>query len=102
MGELELSYRDRSAKLAGRALDLTSAEFVLLWVMGERAGRVLTREQLLDLTRGSSDEVFDRSVDARISRIRHKLGDDPRQPRLLKTVRRAGYLLAAGTESRAA
>jgi DNA-binding response OmpR family regulator len=59
---------------------------------------VLTREQLLDLTKGSAEEVFDRSVDAHISRLRHKLGDDPRQPRLLKTIRGAGYMLVAGQE----
>jgi DNA-binding response OmpR family regulator len=57
---------------------------------------VLSREQLLDLTKGSSDEAFDRSIDAHISRLRQKLGDDPRQPRLLKTVRGAGYVLGAG------
>lgn len=98
VGDLELSPRDYSATRAGRPLRLTTAEFVLLRVLAERAGRVLTREQLLDLTKGSADEAFDRSIDAHISRLRHKLGDDPRQPALLKTVRGAGYLLAAGPE----
>ncbi|HTP26405.1 MAG TPA: response regulator transcription factor [Anaeromyxobacteraceae bacterium] len=98
VGELELSPRDYGATLAGRPLKLTTAEFVLLRVLAERAGRVLTREQLLDLTKGSADEAFDRSIDAHISRLRHKLGDDPRQPRLLRTVRGAGYLLASGLE----
>ncbi len=96
VGDLELSARDYTATLAGRRLDLTTSEFVLLRVLAERAGRVLTREQLLDLTKGSADEAFDRSIDAHVSRLRHKLGDDPRQPRLLKTIRGAGYLLATG------
>lgn len=98
VGELELSPRDYSAKLAGRPLGLTTTEFVLLRVLAERAGRVLSREQILDLTKGSADEAFDRSIDAHVSRLRHKLGDDPRQPRLLKTIRGAGYMLVAGEE----
>jgi two-component system, OmpR family, response regulator len=98
VGELLLSPRDYSATLAGRPLRLTTSEFVLLRVLAERAGRVLTREQLLDLTKGSSDEVFDRSIDAHISRLRQKLEADPRNPRYLRTVRGAGYLLAAGPE----
>lgn len=99
VGDLELSPREYSATLAGRPLRLTTAEFVLLRVLAERAGRVLTREQLLDLTKGSADEAFDRSIDAHVSRLRHKLGDDPRQPRLLRTIRGAGYMLSAGREA---
>lgn len=95
VGDLEVSPRSFTARRAGRALRLTTAEFVLLRVLAERAGQVLTRDQLLDLTKGSADEVFDRSVDAHISRLRHKLGDDPRQPGLLRTIRGAGYLLEA-------
>ena len=98
VGELTLSPRDYTTTLAGKPLALTTSEFVLLRVLAERAGRVLTREQLLDLTKGSADEVFDRSIDAHISRLRHKLEADPRRPRLLRTVRGAGYLLAAGGE----
>jgi DNA-binding response OmpR family regulator len=98
VGAIELSPRDYSATLGGKPLGLTTTEFVLLRVLAERAGRVLTREQLLDLTKGSSEEAFDRSIDAHVSRLRHKLGDDPRQPRLLKTVRGAGYMLVAGEE----
>lgn len=98
VGELELSPRDYSAKLAGRPLGLTTTEFVLLRVLAERAGRALSREQLLDLTKGSADEAFDRSIDAHVARLRRKLGDDPRQPRLLKTIRGAGYMLVAGKE----
>lgn len=94
VGNLRLSLRERSATLAGRQLDLTPTEFMLLHAMAERAGRILTREHLLDLAKGNADEAFDRSIDAHISRLRQKLGDSARQPKLLKTVRRAGYLLA--------
>ena len=95
MGDLEVLPRSYTATRAGRPLRLTTAEFVLLRVLAERAGQVLSREQLLDLTKGNADEVFDRSIDAHISRLRQKLGDDPRQPQLLRTVRGAGYLLEA-------
>jgi len=94
VGPLELFPRDYTATLASRPLGLTTTEFVLLRVLAERAGRVLSREQLLDLTKGSADEAFDRSIDAHVSRLRQKLGDDPRHPRLLKTIRGAGYMLA--------
>lgn len=60
----------------------------------ERAGRVLSREQLLDLAKGSAEEAFDRTIDGHVSRLRKKLGDDPRHPMLLKTIRGAGYMLA--------
>ena len=95
-GPLEISPRDYTARLDGVPLKLTTAEFVLLRVLVERAGQVLTREQLLDLTKGSAEEAFDRSIDAHISRLRHKLGDDPRAPRLLKTVRGGGYMWTGG------
>ena len=61
--------------------------------LAERPGRVLSREQIMQLVRGSADEAFDRSVDVHISRLRQKLGDDPKRPRLLKTIRGVGYLL---------
>jgi DNA-binding response OmpR family regulator len=67
-------------------------------VFAERPGRVLTREQLVDLVRGSADDAFDRSVDVHISHLRAKLGDDPRNPRLIKTVRGVGYMLGAESE----
>lgn len=94
VGGLMLDPGSMRASLDGKELALTSHEFVLLKVLAERAGRVLTREQLLDLTHGSAEEAFDRTVDVRISRLRQKLGDDPKQPRLLKTVRGAGYMFA--------
>jgi len=95
-GPLAIDPGARRATLDGAELALTTYEFELLRVLAERAGRVLTREQLVDLVRGSADEAFDRSIDVHVSHLRRKLGDDPRSPRLLKTVRGVGYLL--GTE----
>ncbi|WP_338872124.1 response regulator transcription factor [Myxococcus stipitatus] len=97
-GRLVMDPRNLRATLDGKPLHLTTYEFSLLRVLAERAGRVLSREQLLDLVKGSSDEVFDRSVDVHIFRLRQKLEVDPRNPLLLKTVRGAGYLLALGGE----
>jgi two-component system, OmpR family, response regulator len=98
-GRLQLDPRSLTATLDGRPLTLTSYEFGLLRVLAERAGRVLSREQILDLIKGSADEVFDRSIDVHIFRLRQKLEEDPRNPKLLKTVRGAGYMLARGDES---
>jgi DNA-binding response OmpR family regulator len=94
VGRLSLDPGARRATLGGRELLLTGYEFSLLYALASRAGRVLSREQLIDLAGGSADEAFDRSVDVHVSRLRHKLGDDSRRPRLLKTVRGAGYMLA--------
>jgi two-component system response regulator RstA len=84
--------------LDGKPLNLTSYEFALLRVLAEHVGRVLSRERLLELAKGNADEAFDRSIDVRISRLRHKLGDDSRHPLLLKTVRGSGYMLTVGDE----
>jgi DNA-binding response OmpR family regulator len=93
-GPLLIDPVARQASLDGVTLSLTTYEFDLLRVLGERAGRVLSREQLVMLVRGSADDAFDRSIDVHISHLRKKLGDDPRSPRMLKTVRGVGYLLA--------
>jgi two-component system, OmpR family, response regulator len=95
VGELRIEPQAMQVTLAGRALGLTSYEFALLRALAERAGQVLTREQLMDLVKGSAEESFDRSIDVHVSHLRQKLGDDPRNPRVLKTVRGVGYLLAA-------
>lgn len=94
VGGLSIEPRAAKAVLHGRELALTTYEFALLRALAERAGRVLTREQLVEIVRGSADQAFDRSVDVHVSHLRAKLGDDPRNPRLLKTVRGAGYMLA--------
>ena len=93
VGRLQLDNASLTATLDGRPLQLTAYEFALLRVLADNAGRVLSRERLLELAKGNADEAFDRSIDVRISRLRHKLGDDPRHPVLLKTVRGSGYLL---------
>jgi DNA-binding response OmpR family regulator len=94
VGPLVLSTTSMTATLHGQPLDLTGYEFVILRVLAERKGRVLTREQIMELAKGSNDEAFDRSIDVRISRLRQKLGEDPRRPSILRTVRGVGYLLA--------
>ena len=76
-------------------IPLSNAEFRLLAVFVEHPNRVLTREFLLDEARGRDMELFDRSVDILISRVRQKLNDDPRMPSLIKTVRGEGYLFEA-------
>jgi DNA-binding response OmpR family regulator len=93
IGELTIDTATVSASVRGEALALTTYEFSLLRVLMERAGRVLSREQLLELVHGSSDDAFDRSVDVHVSRLRQKLELDPRKPRLLKTIRGVGYML---------
>jgi DNA-binding response OmpR family regulator len=98
VGALLLDVAGLSAWLDGKPLNLTSYEFVLLRVLAEHAGRVLSRERLLELAQGNADEAFDRSIDVRISRLRHKLGDDSRHPLRLKTVRGSGYVLTMGDE----
>jgi DNA-binding response OmpR family regulator len=95
LGPLELDPGSLRATLAGRDVPLTAYEFQLLRVLAERAGQVLSRERLLELVRGSAEEAFDRSVDVHVSRLRAKLGDDPKHPRWLKTVRGVGYQLVA-------
>lgn len=79
----------------GLVVPLSNAEFRLLRVFLERPRRVLSREQLLDAARGRSIEAFDRSIDLLVSRLRQKLGDDPKNPQLIKTVRGEGYLFDA-------
>ncbi|MGI4847613.1 MAG: response regulator [Janthinobacterium lividum] len=74
---------------------LSNAEFRLLWTFIERPRRVLTRDQLMDAARGQLSNAFDRSIDLLVSRLRQKLDDDPRDPRLLKTIRGEGYLFDA-------
>jgi len=95
VGQLVVDPGARRATYGGRELPLTGYEFALLRALAERAGRVLTREQLMEIAKGSAEESFDRSIDVHVSRLRHKLGDDPKRPRLLKTVRGTGYVLAA-------
>jgi len=83
---------------AGALVPLTAGEFELLAALVERAGQVLSRDQLLDLTRGRDAAPFDRSVDVLISRLRRKIENDPKEPSIIKTVRGGGYVLASGVD----
>lgn len=94
VGPLALDVDAMHATYRGEDLVLTTYEFQLLRALAERPGRVLSREQLVDLVRGSADEAFDRSVDVHVSHLRAKLGDDSRNPKVIKTVRGVGYMLA--------
>ena len=93
-GSLTIDPCARRATFGDVELSLTTYEFDLLHALAERAGRVLTREQLVDLVRGSADEAFDRSIDVHVSHLRKKLGDDPKSSRIIKTVRGVGYVYA--------
>ena len=73
---------------------LSGAEYRLLRIFLSHPNRVLNRDQLVDLTQGKEADPLDRSIDVQVSRLRHRLGDDPREPRLIKTVRGEGYVLA--------
>ncbi len=91
-GELVVDASMREAWLKGENIELTSAEFDLLWLLSSNAGRVLSREEIFEKLRGIEYDGQDRSIDVRVSRIRPKIGDDPMHPRMIKTVRSKGYL----------
>jgi DNA-binding response OmpR family regulator len=93
-GRLEIDKGARLVRLDGEERSLTSYQFALLLALAERAGRVLTRDALMDLTKGEKLEAFDRSVDVHISRIRAAIEDDPKKPRRILTLRGAGYVFA--------
>ncbi|HUJ57494.1 MAG TPA: response regulator transcription factor [Kofleriaceae bacterium] len=94
IGALVLDPSKMAVTLDGKLVDVTAYEFSILRALAQRPGKVLSREQLLDLAKGSADLSFDRSIDVHVSRLRAKLGDDSRNPKILKTVRGAGYMLA--------
>jgi two-component system OmpR family response regulator len=94
VGDLVLDPARMTVTLEGKAVEVTAYEFAILRALAQRPGRVLSREQLLDVAKGSAELSFDRSIDVHVSRLRAKLGDDSRNPRILKTVRGVGYLLA--------
>ncbi|MCZ6629201.1 MAG: response regulator transcription factor [SAR324 cluster bacterium] len=98
VGELTVDLDGYRVLLRGRELPLTTIEFALLRELVVSAGRVLSRETLLDRVRGREFEVFDRSIDVHVSNIRQKLGDDPKNPRFIKTVRSVGYTFIASAD----
>ena len=93
-GRLEIDRDAREVRLDGEAKALTSHQFGLLSALAEHAGRVLSREVLMDLVKAEPLEAFDRSVDVHISRIRAAIEDDVKRPRRIITVRGAGYVFA--------
>jgi DNA-binding response OmpR family regulator len=93
-GRLEIDRGAREVRLQGEVRPLTSYQFELLVALAEHAGRVLSREVLMDLLRAEPLEAFDRSIDVHISRIRAAIEDDARKPRRVITVRGAGYVFA--------
>jgi DNA-binding response OmpR family regulator len=93
-GRLEIDRGARLIRLDGAERALTSHQFALLVALAEKAGRVLSREALMDLVKGEALEAFDRSIDVHISRIRAAIEDDPKRPRRILTVRGAGYVFA--------
>lgn len=94
VGDVELDLDGRQAHVAGRPVELTGLEFDLLVALVRRAGRVVPREVLMEEAGRGDVTVNDRTVDVHVSHLRRKLGDDPRAPRLIKTVRGVGYVLA--------
>lgn len=93
VGPLHLNLDARGAVLDATPLVLTPVEFDLLASLAKARGRVKTREALLDEIRDRNFDVFDRSIDVHISSLRKKLGDDPKEPRFIRTVRSAGYMM---------
>jgi DNA-binding response OmpR family regulator len=97
-GRLEVDFSKRSAKLDGALVDLTTNEFAALALMVKNSGKVLNRDQILQELRGMEYDAFNRSVDITMSRLRHKLRDDPKNPSFIKTVWGTGYVFIAGEE----
>jgi len=93
-GRLSIDRDARSVRIDGQERTLTAHQFDLLAALAERAGRVLSRDQLMDLARGEPLDALDRSIDVHIARIRAAIEDDPRRPRRIITVRGAGYVFA--------
>ena len=97
-GNLRLLPASARAELDGHLLDLTSYEFAILLALVKSTGRILTREQIMEIAGGNPDEAFDRSVDVHISRLRKKLGDSSNRPNMIRTVRGLGYMFMAAED----
>ncbi|MEJ8673356.1 winged helix-turn-helix domain-containing protein [Chromobacterium amazonense] len=93
-GQFRISQATREALLGDEQIELTTAEFDLLWLLATHAGQVLSRDDIMSELRGIGFDGLDRSIDARISRLRRKLGDNPDTPARIKTVRGKGYLFS--------
>jgi DNA-binding response OmpR family regulator len=93
-GRLEIDLDAREVRVSGVERKLTGHQYELLVALARRPGRVLSRDQLMEAVRGHELEAFDRSIDVHISRIRAAIEEDPQNPKLVLTVRGAGYVLA--------
>jgi DNA-binding response OmpR family regulator len=100
-GRLEIDLGARQARVDGKPCDLTSHQFDLLVVLAQGAGRVLSRDQIMDGLKGHPLEAFDRSIDVHVSRIRAAIEDDPKAPKRLLTVRGVGYVFARKQDAEA-
>jgi len=97
-GRLEIDAGARQVRLDGEPRVLTSYQFAILLALAQRAGRVMSREALMDLVKNERLEAFDRSIDVHMSRIRAAIEDDPKKPHRVITVRGAGYVFAKAQE----
>src|SRR5262245_8429188 len=97
-GGLEVNWTARSARLNGKELELTGAEFELLGLLVRHRGRVLGRDRIVEEIRGVDWDAYDRSIDVLVSRLRQKLGDDAKRPSFVRTVRGAGYTFVGGSD----
>ena len=93
-GSLDIDRDARTVQVAGQPCELTSYQFDLLVAMAERAGRVLTRDQIMEAVRGRELEAFDRSIDVHMGRIRAAIEVDAKNPKRILTVRGVGYVFA--------
>jgi len=91
-GELKIDSRKQEVLLNSNLLDLTTAEFEILYFLAKNSGKVLNRDQIMESLRGYEWESFNRSIDILLSRLRHKLNDDPKNPKWIKTIWGTGYL----------
>jgi DNA-binding response OmpR family regulator len=97
-GSLEIDRDARTVTVAGKPCELTSYQFDLLITLAERAGRVLSRDQIMEAVRGRELEAFDRSIDVHMGRIRAAIEADPKNPKRILTVRGVGYVFAKQQE----
>jgi DNA-binding response OmpR family regulator len=98
VGVVEVNWTTRVVRVHGKEIPLTTAEFELLGFLVRNQGKVLSRERIIEGTHDINWAAFDRSIDVLISRLRQKLGDDPRRPTFIRTVRGVGYSFVGGAE----
>jgi len=98
-GALELDRQTKEARLEGRSLMLTTSEFAALELLMTRAGESLDRDQIMEALRGIEWDATNRVIDITMSRLRQKLGDDPKQPHFIKTIWGTGYAFIASVET---